>query len=179
MITESTVVLAMKELPPTLNTIINAARTSKFLSAQLKKLWHAKIGYFVSKLPKIEGKIYLECVWFVKNRRRDPDNITACQKYILDTLVEQARIEDDNLSVIQSPTIHHFIISDFDGFAIVMRNESDFHERMFEDISLPPKEAILKIQKIGNVIPNDAAKRTRPKRVLRKKATVFKKSSRR
>jgi hypothetical protein len=153
-----TVTLYMEELPPTLNTIISAARTSKFLSAKLKKQWHKKIGLFVLPLERIEGKIYLECVWFVKNRNRDSDNIEAAQKYILDTLVEQNRIDEDNLSTIQSPKIHHFLIAAFDGFCIFIRDKEAFQERLKEDLSLPP------ILPSGNIQPK-VRKRTRPTKV--------------
>ncbi len=149
----------MEELPPTLNDIIGAARTGMFVSASLKKKWHKKLDPFTSLFPKMKGKIYLECVWYVKNKNRDQDNITAAQKYILDSLVEQERIEDDNLSIIQSPVFHHFIISDFDGFSIYMRDKEAFQKRLGEDLSLPPSGGIQQVRQRTSL----------PKRVLRKK----------
>ena len=173
-----TTVLSMRELPPTLNEIISVARMNKFASAYLKKKWHTKIGPFVSKLQPIEGKIYLECVWFIKNKRRDQDNITSAQKYILDSLVEQNRIDDDNLGTIQSPVIHHFIPSGFDGFSIVIRDAEAFAERIMDDISKPPECAI---ESIGNVksISSEKERFLPKRRVLRRKSNRFKKSARR
>jgi hypothetical protein len=177
-----TAVLSMKKLPPTLNEIISIARHNKFASAALKRKWHKIIGPFVTELPNVDGKIYLECVWFVKNRRRDQDNITSAQKYILDCLVEQQRIEDDNLTIIQSPIIHHFIISTFDGFSIVIRDEESFRSRMFEDVSNPPKEAleILIQEEQGNVQQKRSTKERLPKRRIpkRRKQPLIKKSRR-
>jgi len=175
-----TIVLSMPELPPTLNEIISVARNNKFASAALKRKWHEKIGPYVTELPNVEGRVYLECVWFIKNRRRDQDNITSAQKYILDSLVEQNRIEDDNLTIIQSPIIHHFIISTFDGFSIVIRDGESFRERMFEDISNPPKEGLQFLEQ-GNV-PQEKRSRERrlPKRRIpkRRKQPLIKKSLR-
>jgi hypothetical protein len=134
----NTIVLAMNELPPGLNEIINAARNNKYLSAKLKKEWHKRIGVFVRDLPALHGGVWLECVWYVKNRRRDSDNIEACQKFILDSLVEQNRIDEDNLYTIQSPKIHHFVITDFNGFSMYIRDKEAFQKRLGEDLSLPP-----------------------------------------
>jgi hypothetical protein len=138
----------MAELPPTLNEIISKARAGKFVSAQLKKKWHKKIGPYVTLAPKLHGKVYVEVVWCVKNRRRDPDNIESAQKYILDALVEQNRIEDDSLKIIQSPAIHHFQVTDYDGFSIYIRDEEAFRLRLTEDISLPPEDAPLTCQQV-------------------------------
>jgi Holliday junction resolvase RusA-like endonuclease len=175
----NTITLSCPFLPSTLNEIISIARQNKYASAQLKRKWHKRIAPFVTELPNIEGKVYLECVWFIKNRRRDQDNITSAQKYILDCLVEQQRIEDDNLRIIQSPIIHHFIISDFDGFSIVIRDEESFRERMFEDISNPPKEAF---EFLTGSTPTKSPEKRRTynkRRVLRRKQPFTKQSYRR
>jgi len=155
----NTNILSAEFLPPTLNDIIGAARTGKYVSSSLKKKWHKKLSPLVKLLPNMKGEVYLECVWFVKNRNRDQDNITAAQKYILDSLVEQKRIKDDNLSVIQSPVFHHFIISDFDGFSIYIRDKEAFKKRLGEDLSSPPSGSISLVRH----------RTSSPKRILRKK----------
>jgi hypothetical protein len=128
----------MNKLPPTLNDQISAARTNKYASAALKSQWHAIIRPFAYALPIWEGQLYLECVWYIKNASRDPDNIPAALKYILDTLVETKRIKDDNLRIIQSPMIHHYVIAKFDGFTLYLRDKEAFNQRLKEDLSLPP-----------------------------------------
>jgi len=138
--TVRTVKLFMPELPPTLNEIIGVARRNKFASAGLKKRWHAKIGIYAKTIKRMPGKVYMECVWIVKNKRRDPDNICAATKYIWDVLVNHGRIDDDSLKIIQSPVIHHFVCSHFDGFIIYIRDEEAFRERLKEDVSLPPTD---------------------------------------
>lgn len=130
--------LSMPELPPTLNEIIGVARRNHFASAALKRRWHKKIIPFVQSINPIPGKIYLECVWIVKNCRRDPDNICAASKYILDVLTECQKITDDSMKVIQSPVIHHFVIGQNDGFTIYIRDEEAFNERLKTDITFLP-----------------------------------------
>lgn len=59
-----------------------------------------------ARLPKFE-KAYLVITWFEPDRRRDPDNIMAGQKFILDGLVAAKVIPNDNQKYIVS-IIHRF-----------------------------------------------------------------------
>jgi hypothetical protein len=152
----------MGELPPTLNEIISVARRNKFASAALKRRWHERIGISAKKMKKVSGEVYLECVWFVKNRRRDPDNICAATKYIFDTLVFHGKIDDDSLKVIQSPVLHHFVISSYDGFLLYFRDRESFMERQREDLTLPPQLPSNLIVSSENLKPT-LKKRARPK----------------
>lgn len=156
----------MGELPPTLNEIIGVARRNKFASAQLKRKWHERIGWLAKKMEPIKGKTYVECVWFVKNRRRDPDNICAATKYIWDTLVELGKLEDDSLFVIQSPVLHHFVIAPADSFCMYFRDQEAFVERQKENLTQPPSGIILR-----EPLPS-SRKRILPKRTSSAKATV-------
>jgi hypothetical protein len=140
-----TTVLSCPLLPSTLNEIIGVARRHPHASAQLKKRWHKTLGPYVGKLKRIGGPVYIECVWIVKNRRRDPDNICAATKYIFDTMVEYNKIDDDSMKVIQSPVIHHYLIDSFDGFIIYVRDRQDFVSRVFTNIVQPPSDS-------GNII---------------------------
>lgn len=124
-------VLTMKTLPPTLNDIIAKARGNKFASAGIKKAWTDGIALAAkaAKVKGLTGSVYLEFVWRVKNFQRDQDNVTSAQKYILDGLVAGNVIEQDNLSVIKSPVVHHFEKSDHDGFSVFIRDEAAWLER--------------------------------------------------
>lgn len=125
--------LTMKVLPPTLNDIIALARTNKFASAGEKKRWTDGIALacHTAKVQPVKGVVYLEYVWRVKNFQRDQDNVTSAQKYILDGLVAANVIEQDNLSVIKSPVLHHFEKSDHDGFTIFIRDREAWEQRRF------------------------------------------------
>lgn len=160
-------IVSLKELPPTLNEIIGSARKNRFASAALKKKWTAMIATAAREqgAKPIKGEVYLEYVWRVKNRRRDQDNITAAQKYILDGLVTAGILEEDNLKIVRSPVIHHVVISDHDGFSIIMRNESAFLLRHAEHaITYVPDIDISGLQetKSGRKTNSPARKSGRP-----------------
>ena len=133
--------LTMQVLPPTLNEIIEVARQNKFASAGIKKKWTNDIALAAkaAKTKPIGGRVYLEYVWRVKNLRRDQDNITSAQKYILDGLVAGGIIEQDNLTVIQSPVVHWFEKGDHDGFSIIIRDGEAWLSRLKAlSLNLPP-----------------------------------------
>lgn len=156
-------VVSLKELPPTLNDIIGQARKNRFASAALKKKWTASIATAAQeqRAQPIKGEVYLEYVWRVKNRRRDQDNITAAQKYILDGLVAAGIIEEDNLKVVRTPIIHHVVIADHDGFSIIIRTKEIFYRRLMENPMLDvPQIDISELQesKSGRIANTPARK---------------------
>lgn len=44
----------------------------------------------------------------IKNFRRDPDNISAAAKFVMDGLVEGGIIQDDSLKFIMLPVLHWY-----------------------------------------------------------------------
>jgi len=60
-----------------------------------KKEWTQLIALFAKKLPKFQ-RVFIEFEWFEPNRRRDPDNIAAAKKFVLDGLVEAGIIPGDS-----------------------------------------------------------------------------------
>lgn len=95
-------------LPPTLNEQINDARTNRYKSAAIKKKWTGLVADIVADAPKFEGDVWVMDEWFVKNFRRDGENVQASAKYLMDGLQVAGVIRNDNLYVIQSPQIHYF-----------------------------------------------------------------------
>ena len=95
-------------LPPTLNDQIDDARASKYKSAQVKEEWSNTVETIAYTLPEFEGKIWLDFLWQVKNFRRDPDNICASAKYVMDGLKSAGKIQQDSLMVIQSPITNRY-----------------------------------------------------------------------
>lgn len=81
---------------PGLNEITDAARTSKYESANMKKAytelvaWHARSA----RLPRFD-RVDLVITWYEPNQKRDKDNIMAGQKFILDGLVQAGVIAND------------------------------------------------------------------------------------
>lgn len=113
-------------LPPTLNDQIADARGNKFKSSTAKKKWTALIANTVKDSPAFPGKVWIAFDWFVKNQQRDPDNIMASAKYIMDGLKVAGTIKDDNLTIIQSPQIHRFAKEKSDSVTITLSDSPDF-----------------------------------------------------
>lgn len=96
-------------LPPTLNEQIDIARGNRYKSAEIKKRWTNAIATECYNLPSFPGKVWLSFEWQVRTLARDPDNIAAAAKYLLDGMVAARVICNDNLTIIQSPVIHHYV----------------------------------------------------------------------
>ena len=94
---------------PGLNEIIDAAKQGKGKYqpyAMMKEEYTTMIGWLAKKLPKYE-KVVLIITWYEPDRRRDPDNIMAGQKFILDGLVQASTIPNDGQRHIQG-ILHRF-----------------------------------------------------------------------
>lgn len=108
------------DLPPTLNDMINLARTNKFKAALDKKEWTERIANESEGSIQFPSKVWMSFTWYLKNFGRDADNVQAAKKYILDGLqglkpdkksdifIIPPVIIQDNLKVIQSPIIEWF-----------------------------------------------------------------------
>lgn len=107
-------------LPPTLNDQIGYARTNKYKSAQVKKEWSDTISMLAYPLPNFEGEVWLDFLWQVKTYKRDPDNIWAAAKYVMDGLKDAGKIKQDSLKIIQSPTIHRYEKTKGDDSLVLM-----------------------------------------------------------
>jgi len=99
----------MIEIPgrlPSLNDIIAAAKQGKGKYqpyAIMKEQYTNDIGWLAKKLPRY-NRADITITWYEPNLRRDPDNITAGQKFILDGLVAGGVIKDDSQRYINSIT---------------------------------------------------------------------------
>jgi len=107
-------------LPPTLNEQINEARTHWAKSATTKKKWTSKIARLSAPLPKFQNEVWLEFWYSINNFGRDPDNISASRKYLMDGLVAAGVIRDDNLTIIQSPILEWFVPGEVDQVTITI-----------------------------------------------------------
>lgn len=110
-------------LPPTLNDQVNDARTNRYKSAATKKKWTGLVADIVADAPKFEGDVWVMYQWFVKNFRRDGDNVKASAKYLMDGLEIAGVIRNDNLSVIQSPQIDYFYRATEDYVIVTLSDE--------------------------------------------------------
>lgn len=79
---------------PSLNEIIDAAKDHFGRYAELKQVNTNAVAWRATKLPKM-ARIYIICHWYCKDRRQDPDNISAGVKFILDGLVSAGVLQND------------------------------------------------------------------------------------
>ncbi len=89
---------------PGLNEIIKAAKQGRGKYqpyAIMKDRYTSEIGWLAKKLPAY-NRVDITITWHEPNRRRDPDNITGGQKFILDGLVAGGAIKDDSQRYINS-----------------------------------------------------------------------------
>lgn len=92
---------ALTQLPPTMNQIIAMAKPYKGKKCSAydlaKKRWNAIIKAHVlrRKLTKYTVPVYVHLT-FVVNQRIDLDNLRACQKFILDGMVNCKLIVSDS-----------------------------------------------------------------------------------
>lgn len=89
---------------PGLNEIIDAAKKGKGKYqpyAKMKDRYTSEIGWLAKKLPRY-SRVNIIITWYEPNRRRDPDNVSGGQKFILDGLVAGGAIKDDSQRYINS-----------------------------------------------------------------------------
>ena len=94
---------------PTLNEYINDNRTHYHKGAKVKKnatrICQAYIQQAINKgleLPKLP--MDLKFTWYVKNRRKDKDNIAFAKKFILDGMTSSGLIKNDGWAQIEGFT---------------------------------------------------------------------------
>lgn len=91
---------------PGLNEIIDAAKKGRGKYqpyAQMKEECTTMIAWLAKKLPTY-NRVGITITWYEPNQRRDPDNVMAGQKFILDGLVMAGTIPNDTKKYIKSIT---------------------------------------------------------------------------
>lgn len=88
-----------------LNEFIDAERRNRYIAAKIKK---DETGYCQDvakksglKLQETDFPCALIITWYVKNKRKDADNIAFAKKFILDGLVEAGVLPNDNRKYVQ------------------------------------------------------------------------------
>jgi hypothetical protein len=111
--------LILHYLPTSLNEYINAERTNKFMGAKIKKEETEKviIECKFEELQPVRGRVKLFFYWYVKNKKKDPDNIAFAKKFIIDGLVEANVLKNDNLNTIVE--LHDYFVIDNEDQVIV------------------------------------------------------------
>lgn len=87
---------------PGLNEIIKVAKAHPMAYSALKKRWGEVVTVAIkqAKLKPMKGPVQIHLTWVEKTRRRDPDNIRAGSKFILDALVKSKVLPCDSQKTI-------------------------------------------------------------------------------
>lgn len=109
-----------------LNEYINIERMNKFAAAQVKKDETNRVAMElkINKYRKIKKPVFLKFSWFVKNKRKDKDNIAFATKFILDGMVEAGILENDGWDYVVGFS-HRFFLSKDERVEIGIEYPSD------------------------------------------------------
>lgn len=83
-----------------LNRFINSQRVNRYAGAKAKKeqtnLCRIYVKRAMAKGLKVDDyPLLLKFTWYMKDRRRDPDNVAFSKKFILDSMVTAGLLEND------------------------------------------------------------------------------------
>ena len=86
-----------------LNTYINLTRTNRFASAKVKRDNTTLVSLQLQQQKEtLYKELYIVMIdWYVKDSRKDADNIVFAKKFLLDALVEKNYIKDDGQKYIK------------------------------------------------------------------------------
>lgn len=79
---------------PGMNEMIDMARDHWSESHRNRQMWVDHIAAIIGRVPKLE-RVHVHFHWLEKDRRRDPDNIIAAKKYVLDGMVAAGLVSND------------------------------------------------------------------------------------
>ena len=88
-----------------LNTYINAERRNRFIGAKIKKENTEEVMWQTKNIKPIKNyPVNIEIDWYVKDKKKDPDNVFFSVKFILDALVGNGILENDGQKQISKIT---------------------------------------------------------------------------
>jgi Holliday junction resolvase RusA-like endonuclease len=94
---------------PGLNEIIDAAKSHFGVYATMKETHTDAVCWMAKQAPKLTRPVEATITWYAKDKRRDPDNVMAGQKFIFDGLVKAGVIPNDTWRYIKG-IAHRFEI---------------------------------------------------------------------
>ena len=106
---------------PTLNETIKTARGNRYAAAAQKKKYTTLVAEEIivqTDRPRFVAAS-LDITWIETKKKRDPDNVFAAVKFILDGMVMASVIEDDDRDHVASIT-NRIVVSDFRGVVVMV-----------------------------------------------------------
>jgi len=104
---------------PGMNEIVKVSKIHFGAYSGMKKKYTLIFSLALSGFKPRSEPVDIGIKWIYKEKRRDPDNIMAGQKFILDGLVNNGVLKNDTLSDINSLN-HSFARGDEDGVEITI-----------------------------------------------------------
>jgi len=96
---------------PSLNEYINAERRNRFIAAKIKKETTQRVKQACAQYARtIDYPVHVQCIWYTKNERKDPDNVAFAIKFLLDGIVEAGLLTNDTRKYVL--TLTHFFHTD-------------------------------------------------------------------
>lgn len=89
---------------PTMNEIIDASKSHWTVYRRIKEEYTNLVAQYCKHLPHVK-RVNVLITWYCKDKRIDPDNLMAGQKFILDGLVTAGVLPNDGWNEIGD--IHH------------------------------------------------------------------------
>lgn len=101
--------------PPAMNEIIKEARGNVYASNKTKQEWTTRVALECRDFPPISYPVVFQLDFYLSNRRRDPDNLSASKKFILDGIVAAGVLPSDNFNWVKGfiELYHHEKGSDY------------------------------------------------------------------
>lgn len=90
---------------PSLNEYIAANNRNRYLANKMKREATELVAWQVKNIPKITQPSEYHFHWYVKNKKKDPDNVAYACKFVFDGLQESGKLDNDSMAWIQA--IHH------------------------------------------------------------------------
>ncbi len=106
---------------PTLNEMIRTARGNKYAAAAQKKKYTDIVATEImvqTERPHFSA-ISLDITWIETKKKRDPDNVFAAAKFLMDGIVAAGIIDDDDRDHVASIT-NRVVVSDSRGVAVMV-----------------------------------------------------------
>ena len=109
---------------PDLNQIIHIAKSHPMAYAKAKGVHTEAVAWECVGCPKAQSAMPVDrtCRWITRDLRKDPDNVSAGVKFILDGLVQAGILPDDRRKQINSIT-HKFGVDKHEPRVEVMLSE--------------------------------------------------------
>jgi Holliday junction resolvase RusA-like endonuclease len=113
---------------PGQNEMLSAAKSGRGVQnayARMKKKLHKEVRPFLAELPRFKRPVMIDFVWIEENRRRDPDNISAGKKFLLDSFVKCGILVDDGWKQIHSFGGDDFLVKKNPGVLVTITEVVD------------------------------------------------------